>query len=414
MKRHTPQLKRRSGKIAAAITSLRSKTTIAILVGITLVFSGGIAYALTAQNSLGETIDNSTADTSNTGDTSGDSPTVTDSNTPASKTDDKKPPAKNPEPAKSKETVTAPISTPPASSTPVATAPSPSQPKYLSLYVRPDGPAFTQAASWSASRPSDAAVMTRIANTPSAQWYGDWTPQPTGAVNDLVSRATSAGTVPVLVAYNIPQRDCGLYSAGGAGDSSAYANWIQAFANGIGHRNAIVILEPDALAGMDCLSGADQNTRIAMISDAVARLRATTSASIYIDAGNSGWINSTTMADRLNRANIAQATGFALNVSNFWTTSESNNYGAALAGKLGGKHYVIDTSRNGNGHNGEWCNPSGRALGAAPTLNTGVALADGYLWIKGVGESDGTCNGGPTAGVWWPEYALGLARSAGW
>jgi endoglucanase len=34
------------------------------------------------------------------------------------------------------------------------------------------------------------------------------------------------------------------------------------------------------------------------------------------------------------------------------------------------------------------------------------------LWIKRPGESDGTCNGGPSSGKWWPEYALGLAQLA--
>jgi hypothetical protein len=28
------------------------------------------------------------------------------------------------------------------------------------------------------------------------------------------------------------------------------------------------------------------------------------------------------------------------------------------------------------------------------------------------GESDGTCNGGPAAGQWWADYALGLAKRA--
>jgi cellulase/cellobiase CelA1 len=35
-----------------------------------------------------------------------------------------------------------------------------------------------------------------------------------------------------------------------------------------------------------------------------------------------------------------------------------------------------------------------------------------YFWIKRPGESDGTCNGGPPAGQWWADYALGLAQRA--
>jgi len=73
---------------------------------------------------------------------------------------------------------------------------------------------------------------------------------------------------------------------------------------------------------------------------------------------------------------------------------------------------VIDTSRNGLGPtaDNQWCNPAGRALGARPTTATGDPLVDAYLWIKSPGESDGACNGAPAAGVWWADYALGLAQ----
>lgn len=57
-----------------------------------------------------------------------------------------------------------------------------------------------------------------------------------------------------------------------------------------------------------------------------------------------------------------------------------------------------------------WCNPQGRAIGNLPTTQTGHSLADAFVWVKVPGESDGTCNGGPAAGQWWGEYALGLAK----
>ncbi|MFE3685237.1 endoglucanase, partial [Streptomyces sp. NPDC059095] len=34
------------------------------------------------------------------------------------------------------------------------------------------------------------------------------------------------------------------------------------------------------------------------------------------------------------------------------------------------------------------------------------------VWIMRPGDSDGPCRGGPSAGTWWPEYALGLAKRA--
>ncbi|MEO9119524.1 MAG: glycoside hydrolase family 6 protein, partial [Solirubrobacteraceae bacterium] len=57
--------------------------------------------------------------------------------------------------------------------------------------------------------------------------------------------------------------------------------------------------------------------------------------------------------------------------------------------------------------------PPGRALGTAPTTNTGDPLVDALLWIKSPGESDGACHpGDPPAGEWWPAHALALARAA--
>ncbi len=89
-------------------------------------------------------------------------------------------------------------------------------------------------------------------------------------------------------------------------------------------------------------------------------------------------------------------------------------YGEKISRLTGGKHFVIDTGRNGLGPtpDNQWCNPAGRALGRPPTTRTGHPLVDALLWVKSPGESDGECNGGPAAGHWWPEYALGLAQCA--
>lgn len=218
----------------------------------------------------------------------------------------------------------------------------------------------------------------------------------------------------MLVAYNIPLRDCGSYSGGGASSPEAYRTWIRSFADGIGSRKAAVVLEPDAVAYTSCLSAADKQTRLALIKDAVEVLKAKGNVAVYIDAGNSNWIPAEEMALRLAEAGVAGADGFSLNVSNFLTTASNTAYGKDLSSKIGGKHFVIDTARNGLGPTSDyqWCNPPGRALGEKPTGATSDPLVDAYLWIKPPGESDGTCNGGPSAGQWWPEYALGLAQQA--
>ena len=284
------------------------------------------------------------------------------------------------------------------------------------FYVAPDSPARKQADAWRSTRPADAAQMDKIAAQPVAYWVGGWAGDPSTAVRARVDAAASAGTVPVLVAYNIPQRDCGYYSSGGAGSADAYRAWIRAFAAGIGTRRAAVVLEPDALAGLDCLSSTDRTRRLDLLRDAVAVLSALPATSVYLDGGHAHWQPAAEMASRLSSAGVADAQGFFLNVSSFVLSSDNAAYGAQVAGLLGGKHFVIDTSRNGLGPaaDGDWCNPPGRSLGQRPTAQTGVSRQDASLGVKYPGESDGPCHGGPAAGEWWADYALGLAQRAAW
>jgi endoglucanase len=146
-------------------------------------------------------------------------------------------------------------------------------------------------------------------------------------------------------------------------------------------------------------------------------LEALPGVSVYIDAGHSRWVDAPTMAERLKTAGDAKARGFSLNVSNYVADEELFAYGDQIVGALGGQtHYLIDSSRNGNGSapNNEWCNPEGRALGRRPTALTGHPNLDAFAWIKNPGESDGECNGGPPAGQWFAARALEMARNAKW
>jgi endoglucanase len=231
-----------------------------------------------------------------------------------------------------------------------------------------------------------------------------------------MAQTTSQGAMPVFAVYNVPFRDCGNYSAGGVTNTQAYQNWITSIADAIGNGKAAIILEPDGLSLIDCLSAQQKTDRFNMIKNAVTTLKAKSNIAVYIDAGHPNWISAGEMANRLKQSGIDQADGFALNVSNFTTTSDNANYGQQISSILGGKHFVIDTARNGLGSapDNQWCNPPGRVLGSPPTTNTGNSLIDAYLWLKAPGESDGSCNGGPSAGTFWPEYALGLAQRANW
>src|SRR5688572_6535294 len=279
------------------------------------------------------------------------------------------------------------------------------------LYVDPNSTAKRLAETLRRSRPQDAELLTLIAREPTARWLGDWARDIRAEVDAAVSTIARSGALPVFVAYNIPGRDCGLYSAGGAKGGDAYRRWIRDFATGLRGRSAIVILEPDALAGIECLPAAAQQDRLALIKNAVQELKRQ-NAAVYIDAGNARWKSPEVMAARLKQAGIADAAGFSLNVSNYMANDANIAYGEKLSKLVGGKHFLIDTSRNGLGTTTEWCNPRGQALGISPTTNTGHPLVDAFLWVKQPGESDGTCRGGPRAGSWWDEIAIELARAA--
>jgi endoglucanase len=293
----------------------------------------------------------------------------------------------------------------------------------VTYFTDPAGPAARAVSELRAGgRAAEAEALQRIASQPTAEWIAGG-PGVEAEARSFTTRATAAGRVALLVAYDIPQRDCSGYSAGGASSGAEYRTFINRFAAGIGSRRTTVILEPDAIAQTlsHCLSAAAVAERYALLSYAVGQLRSHRATTVYLDAGNPGWIQpAARLAGPLRRAGVARANGFALNVSNFYGTEATASYGRALSRALGGAHFVIDTGRNGNGADQRaadgppWCNPPGRALGHVPSTATDKPLVDAYLWVKQPGDSDGSCRpGAPSAGTWWPQYALELARNSG-
>lgn len=255
--------------------------------------------------------------------------------------------------------------------------------------------------------PEEAALLSELAGVPTATWLGPWSGDVAVSVSQVMDRARAVGGVPVFVTYNVPHRDCGGYSAGGMASPAEYAWWIGQVAAGIGSGTAVVIVEPDALA-QQCGNPAERHQ---LLRQAVEVLERNPGTYTYVDAGHSNWISASTMAERLRAAGVDRADGFALNVSNFGTTADNVAYGQAVSSALGGARFVIDTSRNGSGPASDWCNPEGQTVGERPTAQTGRPRVDAFLWVKTPGESDGTCNGGPGAGIFWPQYALGLMRT---
>ncbi|MFI7700519.1 glycoside hydrolase family 6 protein [Nonomuraea sp. NPDC049480] len=332
------------------------------------------------------------------------------------------------------------------------------------FYVQPDTEAARQARTWSAQgRTADAALMRAMSEVPQAMWLAGGSPGDVSrTVRETVTQAERQRTVPVFVTNNIPGRDCW---SGGAPDTGTYRAWINAVAEGIGDRPAVVALEPSGLARMpgspECPQGGEPAAaqRYGDLSYAVETLTGLAGTAVYLDGGLAGWPGFTQMADRLVNAGAVRADGFYVNVVGYRPTEQSLAYAsklsrclylrvasrtascedAALAGvpddAPGLPHFVVDTSRNGTGEwqppagrfpvPDEWCNPPGRGAGARPTADTGSPLADALLWLNSPGFSNGRCTRGtsgphdpaygvvtPDAGQWWPDQALERAKNA--
>ncbi len=176
-----------------------------------------------------------------------------------------------------------------------------------------------------------AELVTAMELTPQAVWLASGTPaQVLTTVTQTMRGAALQRAVPLFVVYNVPGRDCGGYSAGGAQTTAAYQAWINAVAQGIGSGKAIVALEPDALANLpsDCgynpsVVNIPQATadRYTQLQYAVTTLEAGAATSVYLDAGNSAFQGVGTIAGRLVTAGVQQAQGYFSNVSNYRETS---------------------------------------------------------------------------------------------
>jgi endoglucanase len=196
-----------------------------------------------------------------------------------------------------------------------------------------------------------------MVNTPQAVWFTGGTPREVRrAVRKTMVRAARRHQVPVLVAYNLPYRDCAQYSAGGAVDTAEYQQWIDALAAGIGRGKAVVILEPDGLGIIPnnttlygesewCqptttdeegntvpAPGATPEERYAQLRYAVDSLaNRAPHAAIYLDGTHSRWLGVGEAAYRIHQAGyvdgVKKVRGFFLNASNYQLTAEGAQFG---------------------------------------------------------------------------------------
>jgi endoglucanase len=287
------------------------------------------------------------------------------------------------------------------------------------FYTPPPNPgAIAQIDQLAAAGQRDLARKVReMVKTPQAVWKTSGSGKElTRSVRADMRRAERTRTMPVFVAYNVPFRDCGAYSSGGATSVAEYKAWIDAFAAGIGRQRAAVMLEPDGLGIIPWHTDINGNLewcqpaeadpataeadRFEMLNYAVDRFKALGHTRVYLDGTHNGWLSAGDAASRLVKAGVLRADGFFLNVSNYEPTPKLLKFGNWVAkcvyyGTHGGNfaecasqyypadpndfstwglsdawydanvgavspddlpHFVADTSRNGQG---AWTPPAG-------------------------------------------------------
>ncbi|KAJ0398295.1 hypothetical protein P43SY_000817 [Pythium insidiosum] len=258
-----------------------------------------------------------------------------------------------------------------------------------------------------------------------ATWYTDRESKQSGEqkLTQITSSCAESSRV-TLVVYGMPQKDCEAgYSSSGYNQSPEdYKAFIKTLADKLGQRKALLVLEPDAVGlmakgGCGLTAGYGPNLKMA-----IETLSRNLNADIYVDVGYWVLMNPT---DAGNIAKVvkelAQAgrvKGISLNTSNYRSNKEISDLCGNFQKAYGddSMRCIADTSRNfKEPKNSEWCNAKFGAIGHPPTSQTGFSNLDYFVWIKPVGESDGTCDGqghtdqamqGPAAGKFFKEHFM--------
>lgn len=364
---------------------------------------------------------------------------------------------------------------------PVEPATGPAAPKGVnpfegaSFYVNPEYAKKVQATI--AAHPGEAALLKKVQSMPTGLWIDriEQVPQVSVWLDDAAQQSKKAGkpVVPVLLVYNLPNRDCSAKASAGElsieedGEARYRSEFIDEIAKAFAARpeqRVAVILEPDSLPNVATNLGVkkcaeSEDVYRSSIAYAVAKL-SMPHVFLYLDAAHAGWLgwdaNRAAMAkiykEVLTAAGgVDRISGFATNVSNYNVLSgddgkklEPSNpcsdeltYVQKLAESLAAegitdKGFIIDTARNGRGgirtRWGNWCNIKGAGLGERPRAAP-APLVHAYFWVKPPGESDGVADasaarfdencvgedahpGAPEAGQWFEPYFVELVKNA--
>jgi len=388
-----------------------------------------------------------------------------------------KPPPRPPEPP----AAAPPAPPPPLPGLPVTPATSPAAPQQ-NPFVGADffvdsGYGKKVAASMKAAPPELAKKMAKLERMPTALWMisiasvGALPSWLDGAAKQ--QKKSKKPVVPIVVVYDLPNRDCSSESSAGeldaanGGEARYRSEFIDKIAEQLSahpEQRIVVLLEPDSLPNVatnlnveKCRLSADVYQ--SAVAYAISKL-SLPNVYLYLDAAHAGWLGWD--ANRNSAAKVFKAVldkaggpdrirGFVTNVSNYnaldgeWGKKlepsnpcpnelayiEKLNESLTAAG-IPNKGFLIDTSRNGvadaRSRWGSWCNVKNAGVGERPRAAP-RPLIDAYIWVKPPGESDGvsdpnaprydeSCRSpdsapdAPQAGEWFEPYFRDLVTKA--
>ncbi len=117
-------------------------------------------------------------------------------------------------------------------------------------------------------------LASKIFQYPVSFWYGERNGKEMEKIDYSIQRLLrrTHPQLPILVVYNMPNRDIGQYSKGGAKTRESYLNFLKGFADGIGDNKPILIYEPDSLVHTTEMSKEESSARLSLMQEGLTVL----------------------------------------------------------------------------------------------------------------------------------------------
>jgi endoglucanase len=234
---------------------------------------------------------------------------------------------------------------------------------------------------YQAATGADQQLLAEVALRPEANWFGSWEKPAqireimAGYISDVIH-----GNPSVLAQLSdfalSPWEGALCNSPETPALVSAYHQWNDGFAAGIGNARALVVMQPDLPeVNNTCLSAATRATYLQEVAWATQKLDALKRTTVYLDAGSSDWQSVRKVTTLLIQSGIRWARGFSLDATHHASTQSEIAYGAQLARALArrgypDKHFIVDTAENGSPFTNQQYKAAGGPQGNVPACQT--------------------------------------------